>query len=1287
MVISMKPGGVRLHQQTMTFQGWKKNRDMSSKSTRRYLPVVVCHLHQRYPTMSLSTESARQARVKERRVLPLFNLITRVGLGVTSDMKTKTSGFLFYSRYLRLFLFLQMLVSWSTSSSETLDLADLPLHLGQSVTPNVFWLVDDSLSMDNEFATVDYYPYCSYDAATPTKEGSDKCGNLEVDHKWTTINPDGRIRQTLYGFNNDDNVRTGNHDCHLVLETCPAPYRYLDWRAYSHDMNLLYYDPSNTYAPWINYSDASFNSAHSHPVENDAGFGLVRDLAGFVYHEWIDNKGYDGSRPKRGVNDNHNLMPNGEVDVWDDHIRYTVNNDSITYEKITVQNPGANCDTDCGLVFLVSDSGTISGAATDSFGRTVSQIKQNVANWYQYHRRREFVAKNAMATIFDESNLYRYGLSVFNDFDNVFTEVPSSSLSKEEIILHNEALIKKTLSHRFNLLGTPTRGALDKVGKYFKGEGYASPISHACQKNFVITVTDGLWTNHDNFSIADVDGDGRSSMFSDVARYYYENDLSSLDDQVPTDDFDTAKYQHLNLINVGIGVEGVLKDIDGDGWPDTDINNGTENWISESGNWGDDRIDDLWHAAYNSRGLYLAAQKPNELIDVLKQALGKVSQQLGGSSSVSLNSGSIANESLLFQASFHSSDWSGRLDALVFKDGVIEVDAPAWRAHEKLNAKSDEWARSSRKVFTYSGGSGSQFSWNGSPGLSTGQKQILDINPVTGLSDGLAEERVEFIRGVLEFTDNAVTFRNRSHRLGDIVHSSPAYVQSPDFVYDFDNYADFIKQQKNRQAMVYAGANDGMLHAFNAETGEEKFAYVPEALMHKLPELTNSNYSHRFYVDGPVSIGDVQINGQWRTYLVGTLRAGGQGLYVLDVTDPSSMTSSNVVLEMSDGRGSKSLYADEDLGYTFSEAQIRKMNNGKWAAIIGNGYNATQDDGFSSSDGRASLFIVYLDGSGYVKIPVPAGSVNNPNGLSTPSAVDLDGDFETDIIYAGDLYGNLWRFDVSGNNWHSASSNVTSKLYAPLDTDQPITVRPEVTYHPNGETEGLLVYFGTGKYIEKTDKTHDIPVQSLYAVWDKMDGSTSSSVLRRELTTSSPRKLSNYDVPDWDLYDVIKIDLAIAGERATNNPVIRNNAIYFNTVLPEDSVCGAGGTGWSIVLDTATVSAVTRPLVDRNSDGKIDENDLDLDGDGEIDQDLPVTLSEDLEGIPTAPVFLMDDKGGSTGQDPLGQEPPTPTSMRSCGPAGPLDIMFTADSKAEIDMETLAADKSLCGRIKWIQLR
>jgi type IV pilus assembly protein PilY1 len=1282
-----------------------------------------------------------------------------------------------------------------------LTLADRPLFLGGVVEPNVFFELDDSGSMDWEVLTKKYWYYSFYWGST---------GYELVDSgMWLAYASTGSCtgrRSYGYLYDTDDNV----YGCSYAPAEGNGESLVRDWRVRSSDFNLLYYNPAVTYKPWPGMANASFTAARSNPQSGEAGYTLTRNLTGFVYEVWTDDHGFTGTPPANGNvafgPRQANATPNGLVDLWDQHVRYIVNGSSITVETYTHDpaNPSnaATCNLadaqdnpaykDCfGTVRTVT---TLSGAGTDPWGRTVAEIQQNIANWYQYARRRSFVAKGAVANVIHNLPGFRYGLSVINNHNSLFTQMPAPGTLN--LVQHNDTLLNNLFQYNWQALGTPLRQGLQRAGDYYRGAltGKPSPIIESCQKNFTLLFTDGYYNGSDptwpTGVSAEQDGDGVSNRLADIAYYYYHTDLSNLPDEVPPDPYDDATHQHVVTMAVAFGVQGDLKDqhtnstvnvgppVTGNGLPDglPDTQASGSLWANpgntprflanqESQGWGDsseepERVDDLWHAAYNSRGLYLNAQTPAELIDGLEGTLSAIADRLSSASSVALNSTSLNENTRTYQARFDSSDWSGQLLSIPISDGsgsgtcTTELEGvlcpPEWDAGQKL--RNQLWD-SGRTIFTYrpDTGQGVNFRWQnalGADNLSAAQQAALHDNPATGTvdNDGHGAKRLEYLRGSSEHEGSGLRFRERQGaKLGDIVHSSPLYVGKPPFHYPDtlksgtrtapgalypESYGDFKVRVANRTPMLYVGANDGMVHGFNAEfdphtnhptadAGTEEVAYVPNALYPHLSRLTSPDYTHRYFIDGQLTRGDAFFAGAWHTVLVGTLAGGGQGIFALDVTDPTQFTEDGanahaqavVLWEFTDrdnpatvhGNSSALVDGDADLGYTFSRVSIVRLANGKWAAVFGNGLNSPEADGAVGS-GDAVLYLVDLENGELIrKIPVhrtaaadPTGAAR-PNALATPTAMDQDGDHFVEAIYAGDLFGNLWKFDVSAPdpaNWQVAYGG--APLFVARDAlgaAQPITTRPVTGPHPT-DTHGVMVYFGTGKYLEFSDNVSTgTQTQTFYGIWDQ-GGTTLTSFDRSDLlqqeilveqnytftngahtydwvirVTSDEEDDARYRI-DWASQRGWYMDLIVAGtsdnrgERVVTEALLRNDRIIFVTLLPNTAPCAFGGDSFLMELEASDGSRLPYTPFDMNLDMAFDELgdyvSVDLDGDGVLER-IPVSGRKSLEGIIEKPGVLVG--------------------------AGQKEFKYASGSTGGIDSTVENAGPAGLGRQSWWQLR
>lgn len=1203
-----------------------------------------------------------------------------------------------------------------------LTLSNSPLFLGVSVDPNVFFMMDDSGSMDWEVLTEPHDYYLNYWDNSGVARNSDGL--------WLTFASTGSCtgrRSYTFMFDNSDNA----YNSCSYPETERQPESLVrDWRARSADFNLLYYNPALEYRPWPGMPDASFVAARSDPQSGSDGYNVTRDLTGFVYEVAYDDHGYSGTRPS-GPSGATNI-PNDIVDLFDSHAEHTVELAGLSRRLLTVPaatGTGGLGATNCTLAHAqqtvpysscfgtTTTTTTFSGAGVDEFGRTLAETKQNIANWYQYSRKRSYVTKGAIAAVISASPGFRFGLSVINQSASLFVEVPNSTTT--EYSAHNTALLDDLYSYDWPAMGTPLRRGLERVGRYYDNVlGVSDPIVSACQQNFSVLFTDGYW-NGDNpdSAIGNSDGDGRTRTLADVAHYYYDNDLSPLPDQVPTSLLDGNNRQHMVTFTVAFGVTGLLVDTDNDGWPDP--------VLDDDSNWGNpfstdpEKIDDLWHAASNSQGVFVAAQSPQEVVDSIQGALANIADRVGSSASVATNSGTLSAGSYLFQARFDSADWSGQLLAFgINADGSVDP-VPDWNAGDVIDTQN---YNTGREILTFNPdadvvpggaieGQGVAFRWPGSynspdalTGLSDGQiDDLLYFAPHTSSTGDAGEIAINqaygtaltnYLRGQRSNEGVGYSFRTRNSVLGDIVNSDPRYVGAPKFRYPESvapkSYAAFQSAFAARAPMVYVGANDGMLHGFAEADGREKIAYIPNAVFENIASLSRVDYSHRYFVDsGPTIVDaflatmddpDSGVDGLWRSVLAAGVGGGGQTVFALDVTNPSTFDEANaaslVLWEFDDSD-------DADLGYTYGKPQIAKMANGRWAAVFGNGYNNTEADGNVSTTGNAVLYIVDLETGELIrKLDTDAGSVVTPNGLATPTLVDYNADMTVDLIYAGDLLGNLWKFDVSSANtgqWDSDyKSGSTPRAMFTAEANQAITTQPQVAFHPDG-LDGFMVYFGTGKYLEIDDNDPIAQAtQAFYGIWDKNLSSLttfdSSDLVLQTINNQYDDGFDTNDDSADDAFFVLRelsdndLDFANSmgwklnlqplavegvanannfGERQVSNAVVRDGRVIFTTLIPSQQPCDFGGSSFVMQVDYRDGGALGFPAFDLNGDGVFDDVDTNASG-----------RMSDVGIVPTLSILSDSDR----------------------------DIAFGSGSSGDVDVMELNTGTTTSGRQSWRQL-
>lgn len=615
----------------------------------------------------------------------------------------------------------------------------------------------------------------------------------------------------------------------------------------------------------------------------------------------------------------------------------------------------------------------------------------------------------------------------------------------------------------------------------------------------------------------------------------------------------------------------------------------------------------------------------NSLNSTFNTIFSDILAKTGSAAAVATNTANLQIDNYIFQAKFQTADWSGQLVSLRLNTSSGSVVlTEKWDAAPKLDAM----APASRVILTKGAADGVSFEWaNLTSGSPTSQQTLLNTNNLS-VNDGLGSARLDYLRG--EATNEGTSpgqFRARNAStvngsvLGDIVNSGPLYVGAPKAGYsdvDYPGYAAFRVRYLSRKPVVYVGANDGMLHGFDAQLdssgnpvstgGNEVIAYVPSQMFGSLSQLTAQTYNqnHRYMVDGTPMSADVYLPSltgssvdKWRTVLIGNMNSGGKGYFALDITNPNLPSLSAPTF--SAGNAADLLLweftdaDDTDMGYAYnlppqdsgnSQAkQIVKLQNGSWAAVVGNGYNST--------NGKAVLYLLNIekgiDGSwvtsgDYFKV-VADGGPNN--GLSTPVPYDSDGDGMVDVAYAGDLLGNMWRFDIS-----TPSTPVASLLFN-SGTTKPITMPPAVFSHPSG---GNMVLFGTGKYLELTDNA-TTATQTIYGVRDSGSGTVLANALevRTMLDPLGKRTISGALI-DWTTKKGWLLDLPASGERLTGVPKLESGKLFFNTLIPSTVACASGGTGWLMAVDSLTGAQPSLLVFDGNKDGVFNSTDAGIGG-------------------------------------------------------------------------------------------
>jgi len=806
-------------------------------------------------------------------------------------------------------------------------------------------------------------------------------------------------------------------------------------------------------------------------------------------------------------------------------------------------------------------------------------------------------------------------------------------------------------------------------------------------------MTDGFWNGNDP-AVGNADGDGVDggtpqgpfdgasfadtvdNTLADVAMHYYERDLhGSLQDDVPTTTRDKNRYngtvdpfetmhQHMTTYTIGFGVSGTLSanpanSADAFTWPDATAGNA-------------ERIDDLRHAAWNGRGDFLSATNQQELTDSLEAIFQEIQSGKGAASAVAFNTQDLRSGSRVFRAFFNINDNTGNLvSQSISNDGIIDTSSSTWGdmgpedgAAQLLDTRAGADS-DNRTIVTYDAINFTGIPFQYASLNATQQAQIklptITNNPPT--PDELGENRINYLRGQTENEGsnlNTGEFRVRkseASKLGDIIHSAPVFVGAPPFggrdaapypISLGDLYSEFSSATSLRNEVVYIGANDGMMHGFNANDGTELFAFVPNSLFPSLSELADPDYVHRYFVDMTAAINDIFIRptsgtnsgvASWNTVLVGGMGVGAPGYFGLNITDPGALASeaaaaTNVMWEFSQSNDIGGPAGNNlNLGVSIREPIIAMSNvdgvggEKRWVAIFGNGYNS------ASTDGDAELYVLFLDGgldgtwtqgSDFIKIntgngKAESGDGSTPNGLGSVRGIDINADGTVDVVYAGDLQGNVYRFNLSGTTETALDNDSNSQVLFQAHYNsatgpiQPITNRPIVVKNPN-ET-GFIVIVGTGSYFTVEDTT-STDIQSIYGLWDDFTDPSDAIVpvtyarLQEQIFENSApvngfitRTLTNETftfgtngqkkqgwVIDLDVNSGGSVEFP--GERAIRNFLLRGDLVFVNTVIPKSgSACTTGPGGFELGFNPVTGGSGTDPVFDLNNDGIFDEDD------------------------------------------------------------------------------------------------
>ena len=723
-----------------------------------------------------------------------------------------------------------------------------------------------------------------------------------------------------------------------------------------------------------------------------------------------------------------------------------------------------------------------------------------------------------------------------------------------------------------------------------------------------------------------------SNSLADVALHYWISDLrSSMTNNVPVSSADKASWQHMTTFTIGLGADG-SKDYREDYLTATsgfyyDVLNGTDNWPVPAAD-TNRAIDDLWHAAVNGHGQYFSAKSPTVLRDSLRKVLDDIVSRTGSAAAVAVASTDLTIDNTSYASKYNSGNWSGNLLSYEVSPTTAEVSSTStWSAQEELDAATV--TAENRRIVTSTGGSsaiGRLFRpATTTNGLSTTQQNYLNsTTSPPGPADALGV--LAFLRG--ERSMEGTSYRARASRLGDIINAEPLVISSPTMNYNDDGYEAFKVAQSisagtpSRVQTVFQAANDGMIHAFRASDGVESWAFIPSFLFNgpsKLRDLSKRvGFSHQYYVDATPVAGDVDFRNTagasettalWKTVLVGGLGKGGRGYFALDVTTPTATSESDAkdkVLWEFPNSGSAGVEVDlttptgttgngftmavNKIGYTYGKPLIVKTKAHGWVALVTSGYNNASDTG---GDGHGYLFVLNARTGALLHVfdtgVGDSGATNGPSGLTYISAFVPNSAYDSTVeyVYSGDLFGNVWRFDLNNADTSQWKLKKLAQLVDASNVKQPVTTAPELATILVGGAMKRFVFVGTGQYFGDSDipgaegaNTHASQTQTMYGLVDDLlsnpTGATAvisplrTNLAQQTLTTSGDERTATSSDVDYSTKKGWYVDLPATGERANTQPILAVGALVFTSNIPNSDVCTPGGRSWLNILDYKT---------------------------------------------------------------------------------------------------------------------
>ncbi|MEF7615451.1 PilC/PilY family type IV pilus protein [Aquincola sp. MAHUQ-54] len=973
------------------------------------------------------------------------------------------------------------------------DVSKRPLKVDINVKPNVIFGMDDSGSMDWEILLTAYNGILNWDTTNYTYWSGGKFltkGSYYMSYLFPVGTGTGGAQYA---------------DSNSLGKAVPPSPQFAALRSSSY--NPLYYNPSVTYAPWAaayhdgatqTYGDATPTAAKSHPaLSGSLTMNLTANQTADFYYR-------PGMRKP------------------DDKLATSSSWISTTYYPATywVVDAGCTAVDSWSSSCIKAPDGTklrkieIKSGNTFPSGRSYANELQNFANWWSYYRKRKLMLAGAMGTVLDDLTGMRLGVVGFNRLNDVTMYDADAADSAS-----NRRRVAGAFYTNAADGGTPTSATLNHIGKQYMTNN--NVIQYSCQRNNVFLVTDGF--ANDTYTPPAYDaakfGSGfpyqttTASSIADGALAYFTLNLRNgrttsgagkplSDGRVPLTNQnvknpDTNTNLHMNTYAITLGARGTI-------WPGiTDPFANTFSWpapVAETAT----SIDDIWHATINGRGQMYVADNPQQAAINIRNGLTDMINQTGAQSAIAVSTLNLARgDQRAYLGSYTTGSWGGDITANMLNTSTGAVTDVIWSASAQLAARTEARVISSYKAAFTEAAVGAQVS-----ATSTGRAALFN-----------------YLRGGR--TGEGSTYRARTSVIGAVTGAKPLVSAS--------------------DKVVYAATGEGMLHAFDTETGKELWAYVPGLVLGGMAQTAARNYYFETLLDGTPSLASLSSS---QRILVAGRGAAGAGYYALDVSNPREALNE-------DSRGKKALWeighgGSFTLGQSVGRPLVVKTKTYGWVVLLTQGYNG-------SNDARGRLYVVdALTGALRTTLTVADGSSGDLGLAQISAASEADGTVAH--VYGGDLLGNLWHFDLD------KGTAVRMAKFTLGGQAQPITTAPEIVMIKKQR----VVLVGTGKLLGASD-FNATSTQSFYAVKD--DGveiasdKTRSTLLVRTITTEgSKQTLTGADL-DWAKHKGWYFDLPNALQ-VTADPTVAYGAVAFTGNKTNTADCWAASSLFAFDFST-----------------------------------------------------------------------------------------------------------------------